>query len=201
VSRFRSSSCVAATSHTNFGIGGHLQRFGSSVAWFRSPHFGFAAPTMRTSEPPHWCADDPCKIVVAGALPAVSTISRSALVAQWTERRASTSGPCGFESCRGLHQRPRSSMDQSGGFRNLRLRVRIAPWTPQTPSPGCTGPAPSANTIKEKPGAMAGLIYRRDVRGRLAAEVAARIRPVAPARCRHDHDRRRHHNAVGPATA
>ena len=26
--------------------------------------------------------------------------------------------------------RPRSSMDQSGGVRSLRLRVRIAPWTP-----------------------------------------------------------------------
>ena len=37
----------------------------------------------------------------------------SALVAQWTERRASTSGLCGFESCRGLQHfnpmRPRSS--------------------------------------------------------------------------------------------
>ena len=51
------------------------------------------------------------------------------LVAQWTERRASTSGPCGFKSCRG-YQCPRSSTDQSGGFRCPRLRVQIAPWTP-----------------------------------------------------------------------
>ena len=31
-------------------------------------------------------------------------------------------------------RRPRSSMDQSGGFRRLRLRVRIAPWTPMPSS-------------------------------------------------------------------
>jgi hypothetical protein len=42
-----------------------------------------------------------------------SPFTLSALVAQWTERRASTSGLCGFESCRGLQHfnpmRPRSS--------------------------------------------------------------------------------------------
>ena len=44
---------------------------------------------------------------------ALLSFTLSALVAQWTERRASTSGLCGFESCRGLQHfnpmRPRSS--------------------------------------------------------------------------------------------
>jgi hypothetical protein len=41
---------------------------------------------------------------------------RSALVAQRTERRASTSGLCGFESCRGLQQSQRQC-------------VHVAQWT------------------------------------------------------------------------
>jgi hypothetical protein len=76
----------------------------------------------------------PARLSSRAAPTACSSFRPSALVAQWTERRASISGPCGFESCRGLHHftsmRPRSSMDQSGGVRSLRLRVRIAPWTP-----------------------------------------------------------------------
>ena len=89
----------------------------------------------------------PAKRVHAGSSPArnstpsgeLANAPRSgkacALVAQWTERRASTSGRCGFESCRGCQsggdrRRPRSSTDQSGGFRCPRLRVRVAPWTP-----------------------------------------------------------------------
>jgi len=55
VSRFRSSHHCAARSFANFGIEGHWQLIDPVWLWFRSPHFGFAAEMMRTSEPPHWC--------------------------------------------------------------------------------------------------------------------------------------------------
>jgi hypothetical protein len=36
-----------------FGIEGHEQLIDLTRLWFRSPHFGLAAETMRTSEPPY----------------------------------------------------------------------------------------------------------------------------------------------------
>src|ERR1700704_1896090 len=69
------------------------------------------------------------------ALRSFSEEGQHALVAQLEERRISTPGRRGFESCR-EHQFsfhiicPRSSMERSRGVRSLRFRVRLAPWTP-----------------------------------------------------------------------
>ena len=97
----------------------------------------------------HKGADDPCKIVVAGALPAVSTNSSDALVAQRTERRASTSGPCGFESCRGLHMYNGGLAERKGTALLTRRDLRVAQVRSLHPPPSCSARTALRKTARE----------------------------------------------------
>src|SRR3979409_353154 len=77
VSRFRSSHHSAPPSFANFGIEGPQQLIDLVWLWFRSPHFGLDARTMRTSEPPH----QPCfwlHLVACGRRPTYVAPQRAA---------------------------------------------------------------------------------------------------------------------------